>query len=103
MLFSVAMCLNIPAYDLIGELGHNGTEILWDDREVPTCFRGFHESEMAWLCYIHGYSFTTFDLIAYTGHNEGDAKEIILPYNLTFINNNSRIYKPCKLTQNMRT
>lgn len=45
-----AMCLNVPVKEVIRDIGHDGSEIIFEDYPEPMCRRGFHTSELMDYC-----------------------------------------------------
>lgn len=49
-----AACFGIPVRDLIKELGHDGSEMLFPEDPEPFCRRGFHIQEFIKPCLMRG-------------------------------------------------
>jgi hypothetical protein len=58
---SLAMALRIPVAQLIEEIGHDGSEIVFDLRE-PLCRRGFHSQELIFIALSHGFAVTPIEV-----------------------------------------
>ena len=56
-----AMAMDIPVEQLINELGHNGSEILWPNYPEPLRRRAFSFDEMMYLAYESGYTVMLFN------------------------------------------
>ncbi len=56
------MALDMPVADVIGEIGHDGSEIIRPGLPEPTCRRGFHPQELIHLCLNHGCAATRVEL-----------------------------------------
>jgi hypothetical protein len=72
MITSLAMCMNVDVEQLIEEVGHDGSELLWPQNIGPTAYRGYHIDELSVLAMIHGYSCTGVTRNLCLGHNEVD-------------------------------
>jgi len=72
------MLLNQDVDQMIAEVGHDGSEILWPDLPEPMCRRGHMIHELIDLCWNHGYALAT--IIALPGmlpYNEIDSSKAI--------------------------
>lgn len=50
-----AMCLDVPTQKVIEAIGHDGSEVIFEDYPDPMCRRGFHTSELMDYCLrVHG-------------------------------------------------
>lgn len=50
-----AIALEVPVQQVIADIGHDGSEIIFDGYPEPLCRRGFHTSELIDYCLvIHG-------------------------------------------------
>ena len=58
LLYSFAMVLNVDPKELIDEIGHNGQEVWWPNRNKPYNLRGYHIQEMIDCCWRRGYAVT---------------------------------------------
>lgn len=56
-----AIILGIPARQIIRELGHDGTEIVFPKAEGRWSFKGWHPQELVTYCWANGWSVTRFD------------------------------------------
>lgn len=63
LLAAFAIALDIPIVQLIDELGHDGSEIIWPDHEEPLNRRSFSIHEMFYLSYEAGYSVMLFNKV----------------------------------------
>lgn len=59
---SLAMVLQRPVEQLIEEIGHDGSEIIFPGLDEPMQRRGFHSQELIHLAWQHGFSVTAFEL-----------------------------------------
>lgn len=55
-----AMVLDIPVFEIISELGHDGSQIVDPDSPEPFNVQGWHPQELKLLCWKNGYSVTEF-------------------------------------------
>ena len=88
LITAVAMCLDIPVAELFEELDHDGTFKLFPNREVPQCYRGFHESEIAYLCHSNSHTFTRMDRHIFMGYDECSETEVNPPYIFDYLLSN---------------
>jgi hypothetical protein len=58
---SFAMALDIPVAEIIREIGHDGSQILWPALPEPMCRRGFHPQELIDVCRARGYAVTNIE------------------------------------------
>lgn len=48
-----AICLDVPVKDIFKWLGHDGSEIIYEDVPEPYCRRSFHPQELIDYCYLN--------------------------------------------------
>ena len=99
-LTAVCMCIKVDVHYAMAELGHDGTEKLFPQFDVPKCYRGYHECEMSYLCHLHGYTFTRFDREIYMGFNESTATKIKTPYCFDLLIKTNKGVLTCERTLN---
>ena len=66
-----AMALRFPVQQLIEELGHDGSEIIFPDLPEPMCRRGFHAQELILAAWRHDFACTPLELFPQTRSNCG--------------------------------
>jgi len=59
---SFAMVTNTPLEEIIKELGHDGSEILWPNLEEPFCYRSFHIQELISILFYSGILVVEFQV-----------------------------------------
>jgi hypothetical protein len=59
---SLAMTLHVPVQELIDELGHDGSQIIFPQLIEPMCRRGFHSQELIRLAWRRGFAVTPIEL-----------------------------------------
>ena len=59
---SLAMTLHVPVQQLVDDLGHDGSEIVFPELPEPMCRRGFHSQELIHLAWRYGFTVTPFEL-----------------------------------------
>jgi hypothetical protein len=59
---SFAMALDIPLADVLHDVGHDGSQIVWPQLPEPMCRRGFHPQELIDVCLARGYAATRIEL-----------------------------------------
>jgi hypothetical protein len=55
---SLAMVLDVPAEQLVREIGHDGSQIVWEGLPEPLCRRGFNPQELIDCCLNRGLAVT---------------------------------------------
>lgn len=55
-----AMVLDVPVFEVIKELGHDGSQIVFPQSPEPWNMGGWHPQEFKLLCWNHGFSVTEF-------------------------------------------
>jgi len=73
---SLAMTLNVPVADLVSQLGHDGSEIVFPSLAEPMCRRGFHSQELIHLAWQWGFTVTAFDLFPTIAPSFGAEPEV---------------------------
>ncbi len=71
---ALAMTLRVPVADLVSQLGHDGSEIIFPNLDEPMCRRGFHSQELIHLAWLWNFAVTPFEalpVISPTCGNEG--------------------------------
>jgi hypothetical protein len=66
-----AMALRMPVQDLIDEIGHDGSEIIFPELEDPTCRRGFHSQELIYAVWKLGFTVTPIELAPVIASDDG--------------------------------
>lgn len=56
-----AMVLGKSLIELVHEIGHDGSEVIWPDSPDPYCRRGFHVQELINVLYHYGLTATPFE------------------------------------------
>lgn len=64
-----AMCIKIDVDQVIAQIGHDGSAILYPDRPEPFMRRAFYPEELYPICYKNGYIVTEFYYDVY--YNDG--------------------------------
>ena len=59
---ALAMTLETPVQQIIDEIGHDGSQIIYPDLPEPMCRRGFHPQELITIAWQHGCCVTPFEL-----------------------------------------
>jgi hypothetical protein len=57
------MALDLPVNQVLAEIGHDGSQIVWPALREPLCRRGFHPQELIDVCRAHGYAVTYLELL----------------------------------------
>lgn len=60
---SLAAITEFSVPEIMAELGHDGSEIIWHDLPEPYCRRGFHIQELITFCLKFGYTLTPIEPI----------------------------------------
>lgn len=68
---SMAMALSITTEQLIMEVGHDGSEIIFPDLPEPMCRRGFHSQELIHVARCRGWAVTAVELNPCTSPTNG--------------------------------
>lgn len=68
---AAAMAINIPVDQLIDQLGHDGSEIVFPHLPEPACRRGFHSQEIIHLAWRLGCTVTPMELFPMIAPSEG--------------------------------
>ena len=63
LLASAAMLLDTELKDLVDEIGHDGSEIIWPDSKEPFCRRAFHIAEIIELFDKRGFCLTPIECL----------------------------------------
>jgi hypothetical protein len=82
-LASFAMALDVDQASLVDEIGHDGSEIVFDWLDEPMCRRGFHLQELIDVAWRRGYATTQVELlpaVAPTRQRAGGSKFVIVRY-----------------------
>ena len=58
-----AMALHVPVQELIQEIGHDGSEIVFPELEEPMRRRGFHSQELIYAAWKRGFTVTPIELM----------------------------------------
>jgi hypothetical protein len=58
---AAAIVLDVPVEELIKEIGHDGSEIVFPGLREPHCRRSFHLQEIINVCWKRGYALTPFE------------------------------------------
>lgn len=66
------MALDLPVAELIRSIGHDGSEILWDNLPEPMCRRGFHSQELIAECLERRHGCTPIEVAPAIGPTQGD-------------------------------
>ena len=69
LLTSFAMAIGVPVGDLTKSLGFDGTEIIFPELPIPSCYRGHHEQECLHACMKLGYYFSSHEMESVGGHD----------------------------------
>jgi len=78
LLYATAMLLDVPAEQLISEIGHNGEGVEWPELEPRSlCKRGFHIREMIEVCVTRGHGLTPIEI--YPSHCPWRREDLIKP------------------------
>lgn len=64
---SFAMTLNVTLDDIVQNLMHDGSEILWEDLPTPQSRRAFQVQELVVYAYTLGFSVTRLDFTPASG------------------------------------
>jgi hypothetical protein len=64
---SFAMVLNITYDELIKEIGHDGSKLMWPDLPDPMCRQSFHIQELILCCYRRGLAVIPFEIYPIAG------------------------------------
>lgn len=67
ILAAFAMVLDAEMDELIKEIGHDGSEVWWEDVNPPMCYRGFHVQEFLDLCMKRGKIFGVVESVLTLG------------------------------------
>jgi hypothetical protein len=95
---SLAMALNIPVANLIEQLGHDGSEIVFPDLDEPMCRRGFHSQELIHLAWRHRFTVTPFELIPTIAPTSGEGSLVQVHFDGSIKNNWHRFLDVIKHT-----
>jgi hypothetical protein len=57
------MALRVPVQELIEEIGHDGSAIVFPGLEEPMCRRGFHSQELIHAAWNRGFTCTRIELM----------------------------------------
>lgn len=80
---SLAMCLGLPAKEVLSLLGDHGNEKLFPKLPDPACYRGWHIQEIVDLCLKLGYSITEVEMCPVFGAiGTSDTKRLIPTYEM---------------------
>jgi hypothetical protein len=82
---ALAICIDEPVKELMTIAGHDGTEIVFPERPVPSCYRGFHPSELAYIAYIYGWAVSELCMKLEICHSVDDVRTFKPPYTLADI------------------
>jgi hypothetical protein len=74
---SLAMTLRVPTQELIDELGHDGSAIVFPQLIEPMCRRGFHSQELIHLAWRHGFAVTPIELFPTIRPMQGEGTHIV--------------------------
>lgn len=78
LVYATAMLLDVPAEELIKEIGHDSEDILWPELEPRSkCKRGFHIREMIEVCMSRGFALTPIEL--YPSHCPWGREDLVKP------------------------
>ena len=61
LLTAFASVGEVPVYDFIELVGHDGKEIIWPQLAPPQCFRNWHYQELIKACLSIGWAVTPID------------------------------------------
>jgi len=59
---ALAMTLGIPVLELVKELDHDGSKVIFPLLPDPQCRRGFHSQELIMLAWRHRFAMTPIEL-----------------------------------------
>jgi hypothetical protein len=62
MITALAMTLDIPVSELVEDVGHDGSEVIFPLLKEPMCRKGFHSQEIVRLAFKSGFAMTPFEL-----------------------------------------
>jgi len=68
---ALAMTLDIPVSEVITEIGHDGSEIIFPNMDEPMRRRGFHSQELVEIAWHHGYAMTPIEFFPRLRANNG--------------------------------
>ena len=77
---ALAMTLETPVQQIIDEIGHDGSQIVYPDLPEPMCHRGFHSQELIHIAWQHGFNVTPFELFPSIRPAMGQYDSIIVEY-----------------------
>ena len=87
---ALAMTLNVPVADLVSQLGHDGSEIVFPSLAEPMCRRGFHSQELIHLAWQHGFTVTAFSLFPAVAPSFGNEPKVTVIFDGSEDNNWAR-------------
>ena len=78
MPLAFAMALEIPVVELLEELGHDGSELVFPNLPEPACRRGFHIQELVHVALRHGFALTPVELFPVLESADGKQTQTVL-------------------------
>jgi len=78
MPLAFAMALEIPVGELLEELGHDGSELVFPNLPEPACRRGFHIQELVHVALRRGFALTPVELFPVLESADGKQTQAIL-------------------------
>jgi hypothetical protein len=57
------MALRVPVQELIEQIGHDGSAVVFPGLEEPMCRRGFHSQELIYAAWKRGFTCTPVELM----------------------------------------
>jgi hypothetical protein len=75
-IYAAAMVLDTQPQQLINEIGHDGTEIIYPDREHPHNMRGVHKQEILDCFARRGYGILQVEIMPVLGNVHGDSTPV---------------------------
>lgn len=68
---AVVKLTGIDEKELLVDIGHDGSEVIWPEREPPYCYRGFNPNHMAMVLLRYGWAVVSVQIpIAQFGEPE---------------------------------
>jgi hypothetical protein len=77
---ALAMTLQLPVDQIIDEIGHDGSQIIYPGLPEPLCRRGFHSQELIDVAWQHDFSVTPFELFPSIRPASGDYDTLIVEF-----------------------
>lgn len=73
---ALANLLDVPVAEIIRQIGHDGSEVLWPYMPEPQCRRGFHPRELLEVALYYNTHFVAFEADPQIGHTVESAVSI---------------------------